>query len=73
MSYSHHFILMHVTSEVLLVLDHRKLHTLASFMKHEQNEFLCKSFVKPFLRKLSHSIQCNNLHKIGFMTNLHRN
>lgn len=36
-------------------------------MKHEQNEFLCKSFTNPFIYKLSHSIECDNLHKNGLI------
>lgn len=41
---------------------------------HEtRGEQICKAFVKPFLCKFSHSIQCDSLHKNGFMNGLHTN
>ncbi len=38
----------------------------ASFMKHEQNEFLCKSFVKLFWRKLSNSWKCLYIQNVSW-------
>ncbi len=38
----------------------------ASFITHEQNEFVCKLLMQPFLRKLLHWIAFDNLRKNSF-------
>ena len=43
-----------------------------SFMKHEQNEFLCKSCVKWFWRKFSDSLKCSYFPNVSwYERNLH--